>query len=206
VNTVKYNKKFTLVELLVVIAVISVLAGLLLPALDHAMNQAKCISCANNLKQIGIASFLYNTDYNDYLILNNTDTGPLRTWVEYFDEVNDIKQKESATCPSQEIQRNNMGNYGNYLKAYTSDSYPKKMNSVKKHSRQYMFGDSHLYWNSGSGMLVYYYDTSIGILLPEAHGVMGWNILLADGHSESFFSLDAREEVLFDLSRFNNSF
>ena len=65
-KTMSKSKAFTLIEILVVIAVITLLMALLLPALQRAKKQSKAVVCRSNLKQWGAAFALY-TNNNDGL-------------------------------------------------------------------------------------------------------------------------------------------
>ena len=60
-------KKFTLIEVLVVVAIIGILASLLLPVLSKSRARAKETLCVNNLKQIYIGCMNYATDNDMYL-------------------------------------------------------------------------------------------------------------------------------------------
>ena len=58
---------FTLVELLVVLAIVTVLAGLLLPVIGKAREAGRATACLSNLRQLGIALQLYVQDNNNHL-------------------------------------------------------------------------------------------------------------------------------------------
>jgi general secretion pathway protein G len=61
------GRALTLVELLVVLAIVALLAGLLLPVLARARHAARSASCRSNLRQLGQAVTLYCGDYDDLL-------------------------------------------------------------------------------------------------------------------------------------------
>src|SRR5262245_48996712 len=60
------SKAFMLVELMVVIGITGILAGLLLPTLCKAKAQARIVACSSNLRQIGFALSMYVGDWHRY--------------------------------------------------------------------------------------------------------------------------------------------
>ena len=70
-------RRFTLIELLIVIAIIAILAGMLLPALNNAKKQAKKTQCVNNLRQLGRVANNYADDNNAWYCHGNNITNYL---------------------------------------------------------------------------------------------------------------------------------
>jgi prepilin-type N-terminal cleavage/methylation domain-containing protein/prepilin-type processing-associated H-X9-DG protein len=66
---------FTLVELMLVIAVIAILAALLLPAVAGVKRRAQGVGCRNNLRQWGIATHLFANDHEDLLPKDGAPNG-----------------------------------------------------------------------------------------------------------------------------------
>ena len=62
-----HRNLFTLIELLIVIAIIAILAGMLLPALNQAREQARRTACINKIKQNGLAIAMYAQDNKDFI-------------------------------------------------------------------------------------------------------------------------------------------
>jgi competence protein ComGC len=99
---------FTLVGLLVIIAVIAILAAILLPALASAKRKAQRINCVNNLKQDGLAFRIWEGDNGDkYPMAVSTNKGGTMEYAEdgnafrHFQVMsNELSTPKILICPA----------------------------------------------------------------------------------------------------------
>ena len=66
-DTKNSSRAFTLIEILVVIAIIAILAAILFPVFARARENARRASCMSNLKQLGLGVMMYTQDYDDHV-------------------------------------------------------------------------------------------------------------------------------------------
>ena len=190
---------------IVVIAIIAILAALLLPALNKAMERGRAISCVSNLKESATAMIIYSGDSDSFAIVRR-DNG-LNSWGPVLEEYNYLKNHDVKMCPSLKNElASKLGywdtfaipadwsaqpwlilvNSGYYLKLKKlNNKLPLFFDSLRDYGgiKQQMYGAFDLWTNS----------TNMG-KFHLRHSSLG-NVVLLDGHVESMNAIRYKEAI-----------
>ncbi|HVF10044.1 MAG TPA: type II secretion system protein, partial [Abditibacteriaceae bacterium] len=94
---------FTLVELLIVIAIVAILSAILFPVFAEAREGARRAACLSNMKQIGLATMQYAQDNDERMVNAFTYYGPGTTNLMWWQDLLQpyTKSYQVVLCPSQ---------------------------------------------------------------------------------------------------------
>ena len=198
--------RFTLIELLITIAIIAILAAILLPALTTARGRARAMVCMNNQKQIGLATAGYGDQNDGYLLPGTYWDSPRVYWGKTLMQSDMINSGKMLTCPLAEnslytpilekASPNNLGIDSNaWMYTYGYNMYGlchskgwKKNVQIKSPSIKIMIADDAL----AGGRSNYFelqcsYNISGAVLFPRHAKTC--NILWVDGHVEGVVTI-----------------
>ncbi len=198
---------FTLVELLVVVAIISLLAGMLLPALQKAAETAYQTACQNNKRQIYLTFSSYvdmNNDTFPSVLFWPTVAGDYRYWHDSLHRAGlaEKGQGVNAACPSGEISGWRKDSFPGGIwrchkggasrqDGWTSQTHYgmnanffrniyRKASELKTPSRLVLMADANREYNTGACSAIY--SPTDNIICIDYRHSLTTNILFCDGH------------------------
>lgn len=116
------RRGFSLIELLVVVAVIAMLVSILLPALRGARESARTTQCLSNLKQLSLAYTLYAHDFREQLVHAYTDLDLFpESWVDYPRTAAGAIMSQAALAAAQDVNAQIEATRRGRLYPYASD-------------------------------------------------------------------------------------
>ncbi|MCM8527966.1 MAG: prepilin-type N-terminal cleavage/methylation domain-containing protein [Lentisphaeraceae bacterium] len=195
------KRKFSLIELMVVISLIGILISILLPALEEARHRAKTAVCARNLKQFGILFNIYHSEYELLPIAGGGNKSPVYNgWGGCIETVMDKKLSEYDNtpgenfgiwqCPENLYQSRPMGlGLGEQVQSYQPNGWngtelflETSYNWHEDPSSLHALFDGMYYrtepWKNTGGNTIYNY----GISNVRYSHQEGLNMLYSDGH------------------------
>ncbi len=143
------KKAFTLIELLIVIAIIALLAAILFPAFARARESARKASCQSNLKQIGLGWMQYTQDYDEMSVPSRVGvilTSPYTVTLQPY-----LKSTQIFKCPSNTSDSSLSYTYNFYL------GLARPLAGIPLPAQTPMYADA---WATDPNAVAYYFVTA----------------------------------------------
>jgi len=192
----------TLLEVIVIIAVLVVLIGLLLPALSRAKPRSSRMSCVNHLKQLGLAARIFSTDNEEMFPWQvSTNSGGSREYRDFPNSAfrhfvamsNELSTPNVLLCP--EDKERTTAN--NWLIGNQNISYFLGLDAKESQPQVLLSGDRNLMTNGvpvGSGLLERSTNLTVG-WTSRMHNNAG-NVLFGDGHVDALSNNRLQEQLI----------
>jgi len=213
---------FTLIELLIVIAIIGILAALLVPALSSSKVKARSIGCISNMRQLGLSMIMYADDHQSCLPLTSHGGSSSDSWINtlkpYAGNVDKIR-----LCPSDPRAHERLTNNGtSYIineflavplispfgeeldKRYKLDSLPRPVETPMLFEVANNYGPNEYADHTHSRGWFLGWKHVLGDIQPDRHRTGpqaadrtngSANYLYADGHVENMKAARLKEQI-----------